>query len=439
VTEVGRFFDGVSYSEADQAEVQARMVRDGVCFGVANQLAVTTSGGFANVNSGEAFVQGFWYKNTSIKAIPIPGNASATPRVDLVVLHLDRVLNSLIATLHVGVVGGGAPTLTQIAGSDWEILLATISTASNVSTVTDARQYQSNMYNPMTTQDDIVVADAHGNPVRRAKGGNNTVYGVNPAGVAGYYQINPMTALNDLSIGGTVVSGVATPTVLPKGPLNSILQVDHATSNLAWLASAANGVFATDTSGNIFWLVPGNNSVLRTSTSGAISSVSPTLNGTFLGAVSNNLAFRRVATTVYDFTAASDFWNGGTITAGTRTGFAGAFNFTKNYDDTDLLIFVRCQMFAVASSALEVMTSIDISTPSIGTVTRSLGSGSLNIAGGPANLFAGSGPVIAHGTAGACSMQVYVFTNGVNLSQVYCRAASFPSIEGFQISVMEIG
>jgi hypothetical protein len=96
-------------------------------------------------------------------------------------------------------------------------------------------------------------------------------------------------------------------------------------------------------------------------------------------------------------------------------------------------------MFAVASSALEVMTSIDISTPSIGTVTRSLGSGSLNIAGGPANLFAGSGPVIAHGTAGACSMQVYVFTNGVNLSQVYCRAASFPSIEGFQISVMEIG
>ena len=49
-------------------KVTARMVRDGICIGVGSELAVTSGvAGFVSVNTGEAFVQGFWYKNTAVK------------------------------------------------------------------------------------------------------------------------------------------------------------------------------------------------------------------------------------------------------------------------------------------------------------------------------------------------------------------------------------
>ncbi len=42
------------------------------------------------------------------------------------------------------------------------------------------------MTNPMTTADDIIVGGTSGTPERRAKGANNTVFGVNGSGVLGY-------------------------------------------------------------------------------------------------------------------------------------------------------------------------------------------------------------------------------------------------------------
>lgn len=216
MTEVGRFFDAVSYTEADQAEVQARMWRDGVIAGVGNALNVTVGGGIANVDTGEAFVQGFWYKNTTSKPLAIPTNASATPRIDLVVLALDRTGNSLIAVLHVGVVGAGAPALTQVVGGQWEMAIASISTASNVSTLTDVRVYQSNMFNPMTTADDIIIADVHGNPIRKAKGANSRVLGVSAAGVLDYRQL----------VAGDIPNSLITPAMLASGTASRLFGTD---------------------------------------------------------------------------------------------------------------------------------------------------------------------------------------------------------------------
>lgn len=136
-----RFFDLHGYTESEFAEVEARKRRDGVLVDVGNRLAVTIAGSVANVDTGEAFVQGFWYKNTTSKSLAITANASATARVDLVVLKLDRDANTLTAQIHQGVLGGGAPAPTQVAGLVWELVLATVSTASGVSTVTDARTY----------------------------------------------------------------------------------------------------------------------------------------------------------------------------------------------------------------------------------------------------------------------------------------------------------
>jgi hypothetical protein len=227
MAEVARFFDTVSYGESDQAEVQARMWRDGVCVGVAGELAVTSGGtGLVSVATGEGFVQGFWYKNTAAKTLAITANASATPRVDLVVLHLDRVANTLLAIVHEGVLGGGAPALTQIVGGTWEILLATVSTSSSVSTITDARLWQSNMFNPMTTSQDIIIANAAGIPIRKAKGANGTYLGVDGAGNLNYSVptgfANPMTTASDIIVGGT--SGVATRAA--KGANSSIFGVN---------------------------------------------------------------------------------------------------------------------------------------------------------------------------------------------------------------------
>jgi hypothetical protein len=227
MAEYGRFFDGVSYGEGDQAEVTARAERDGVCIGVGAELAVTSGGaGFVNVGTGEAWVQGFWYKNDATKVLPISANSSATARVDRIVLRLNRTGNSLTAVVVEGVIGAGTPALTQVPGGIWELPLATVSTANSISVITDARVWQSNVYNPMTTANDVIIADARGNPIRLAKGANGTYLGVDGSGNLNYSVptgfANPMTTVDDIIVGGA--SGAATRRA--KGPANSVFGVN---------------------------------------------------------------------------------------------------------------------------------------------------------------------------------------------------------------------
>lgn len=202
MTEVARFFDSQSYGESDQAEVTARMVRDGVVGGAGNQLSVISGGvGFASVATGEAFVQGFWYKNTAPKTLAITANLSGTLRIDLVVLRLDRTGNTLLTVIKDGVVGSGTPALTQVVGGVWELPLAQISTISGASTYIDMRTIQSPVYNPMNTAQDLVVGGAGGVPARMPVGAASRVFGVNSGGVLGYY---PVTT--DMVADGTLVN-----------------------------------------------------------------------------------------------------------------------------------------------------------------------------------------------------------------------------------------
>lgn len=227
MTEVGRFFDAVLYGEADQAEVTSRIARDGVLLGYGNELAVISGGaGFASVNTGEAFLQGFHYKNDASKLLAITPNAGGVARVDLVVLRLDRVGNSLTVVIHDGVIGAGVPSPTQIVGGVWEMPIARISTTSSVSTYTDVRTWQPNMYNPMTTSQDIIIANAQGNPIRKAKGANGTYLGVDGSGNINWSVpigfANPMTNVWDLIVGGA--SGAATR--MAKGGNNTVFTTD---------------------------------------------------------------------------------------------------------------------------------------------------------------------------------------------------------------------
>lgn len=149
MTEIARFFDLTSYSEADFARIISRLATTGVIAGRSNNLAITNGAGQVTVDTGEAFVEGFWYQNTAAKVLAIASNASATARIDRIVLALDRAANTLVAQVHQGVVGGGAPALTQVDGGNWEHEIAQVSVASGVQTLTDLRSYVRNYRQPI--------------------------------------------------------------------------------------------------------------------------------------------------------------------------------------------------------------------------------------------------------------------------------------------------
>jgi hypothetical protein len=147
MTEVGRFFDAVLYSEADQAEVQNRFRSPGVIAGAGSTLLVGAGGSMvARVLSGEAFVQGFWYKNTATLDLPVANNTSGSTRIDVVVLRLDRIGNTLVLAVLQGTPGAGTPALTQNAVV-WEMSLATLTiptgttSAITAGMITDIRTY----------------------------------------------------------------------------------------------------------------------------------------------------------------------------------------------------------------------------------------------------------------------------------------------------------
>lgn len=101
----------------------------------------------------------------------------------------------------------------------------------------------SGLTNPMTTQDDIIVAGAGGTPSRLAKGSSGYVLTVDP--VSGHLAwdvapgfTNPMITADDLIVGGT--GGAATR--LGKGADGQVLTVDPTTHLLVWATPAAPGM-----------------------------------------------------------------------------------------------------------------------------------------------------------------------------------------------------
>jgi hypothetical protein len=171
--EVGRFFDAVSYTEADQAEIQTRFRRDGVISeAVSGLLTLGAPGGlFVSVSAGEAMVQGFWYKNDASKNIAVAANTSGSTRIDRVVLRLQRVLNAITAVLVQGVAGGGLPAITQVAGGDWDYPLGTITVPTGTtSAVTAAMLSDTRTYSyALSSQDSNGEVAVDGQPSSRYK------------------------------------------------------------------------------------------------------------------------------------------------------------------------------------------------------------------------------------------------------------------------------
>lgn len=142
----------------------------GVAPDILNELAVSGSSSPVAVASGQALVYGIPYYNTASVNVAVATPASST-RVDYIVLRASWAAQTVRITRVAGTEGAGAPSLTQSAGTTWDIPLATVSiTTGGVITVTDAREflgllvpYAVNPRSHIGGQNGIVIDPANGN------------------------------------------------------------------------------------------------------------------------------------------------------------------------------------------------------------------------------------------------------------------------------------
>lgn len=140
MTEIGYFFDGISYSEAAQADFQAHALRpDGImqdsAYGALN-ITATNGNMSVTLRPGEAMIQGFYYRNDANKILSIAANGSGSPRVDRIILGVDRAANTISVYVRTGTPAAGTPVLLQSPTAVYEINLALVNVASAATSIT---------------------------------------------------------------------------------------------------------------------------------------------------------------------------------------------------------------------------------------------------------------------------------------------------------------
>lgn len=134
MTQTSYPFDGGQQVTEPQWQKMGRLwSNDGVA-DTAGRLAVTAPGGTRTVNvaPGTAWVQGFLYDSDSIVQLAVQTADATNPRIDLVVLRLDRNLNTIVAAVVTGAPASPATVVAPtpvMTDSLYEYPLATIAVA----------------------------------------------------------------------------------------------------------------------------------------------------------------------------------------------------------------------------------------------------------------------------------------------------------------------
>jgi len=155
-SEYSRFFGGPEgsvpeYTQPQFAEVLSKIFSDGVFPDIDNELEVVETDPVdlaVRVNTGEAWIGGYWYQNTAYLTKSLGAADPTNSRIDRIVLRLDTTTNFKIsAEVLTGTPAGSpaAPALTQTS-SIYEISLAQVlvgngATSVNNSKITDERTY----------------------------------------------------------------------------------------------------------------------------------------------------------------------------------------------------------------------------------------------------------------------------------------------------------
>lgn len=129
------------FENADSTEAQyTKLFKEFQDTGVLAGLATTvTSGMDVQVAIGSAFVQGWFYENTTAKALTVGAAPATQIRKDYVVLTVDTVANTILASVKAGTVSasGTLPALTQTLAL-WEHPIATITVAAGAANLVAA-------------------------------------------------------------------------------------------------------------------------------------------------------------------------------------------------------------------------------------------------------------------------------------------------------------
>lgn len=163
---------GTQITEARWDAMFTALLTDGPINDVMNELEVfaDSSGMQVKIRSGRAHIQGKWLNSDAEESLAIAANGSGNPRIDRVVLRLDRTADTLILAVLQGTPAGSpsAPALTQTTSGIYEVSLAQVAVADGASTiaagnVTDERTFASAQISPggvtVLASDDLTGAD----------------------------------------------------------------------------------------------------------------------------------------------------------------------------------------------------------------------------------------------------------------------------------------
>jgi hypothetical protein len=152
MAEISGPFDSGSFNEDSWDYLARGFLYDGVIMGSAfTELQLTLQSGLnGSLAIGNAAVRGFLYRNDAAKTLDFtkggttPPNVT-NPRIDLVVLRLDRAANSITAQIKTGTPAGGpvVPIVQQDA-TLWEVAVAQVLIPANavtLGTITDVRPF----------------------------------------------------------------------------------------------------------------------------------------------------------------------------------------------------------------------------------------------------------------------------------------------------------
>lgn len=152
-------FDNADTTEAQYSQLFRRLQSSGVSGAPSTtDLKVTgdSTGMNVKVAAGYAIVRGHAYKNDASVTLTI-GTASASPRIDLVVLRLDPTANTIVLAVVAGTPGASpvAPSLTQTDEGTYEMAIGQVAVGASVSTisagnVTDIRPFIGNQFGRWT-------------------------------------------------------------------------------------------------------------------------------------------------------------------------------------------------------------------------------------------------------------------------------------------------
>lgn len=224
--------------------------------GVDNELEVTATNPVSNqvtLGSGAAIVQGAWYYNSADVNITIQANGSGNPRIDLIILQVDYVAQTVRYSTLQGTpaVSPAIPNLTQSAGTLWQIPLAQIAVASGFATIAstdiiDRREY--------ANAPDSVFVEVINQAASVLNKGAVVIHTTSPTGMP--MAVTTTTTKQARGVAGIVESRVAAAGGLIRACVQGITPVTVDTSVVAgdYLVTATTAGQSTKTAtGNTGW------------------------------------------------------------------------------------------------------------------------------------------------------------------------------------------